>query len=39
MVLWLIIDDMSLDMIGAHQVMMDSAKMGMVFYDDNIILS
>jgi RTC4-like domain len=39
MVLRLIIDDMSLDMIGAHQVMMDSARMGMFFYDDNIILS
>jgi RTC4-like domain len=39
MVLRLIMDDMSLDMIGAHQVMMDSARMGMFFYDDNIILS
>jgi RTC4-like domain len=38
-VLRLIIDDMSLDMIRAHQVMMDSARMEMFFYDDNIILS
>ena len=39
MVLRLIMDDMSLDMIRAHQVMMDSARMGMFFYDDDIILS
>jgi RTC4-like domain len=39
MVLRLIMDDMSLDMIGAHQVMMDSARIGMFFYDDDIILS
>ncbi len=29
MVLRLIMDDMSLEMIGAHQVMMDSARIGM----------
>jgi RTC4-like domain len=39
MVLRLIMDDMSLNMIGAHQVMMDSARMGMFFYDNDIILS
>ena len=39
MILRLIMDDMSLDMIAAHQVMMDSARMGMFFYDDDIILS
>jgi RTC4-like domain len=35
MVLRLIMDDMSLDMIAAYQVMMDSARMGMFFYDDD----
>jgi RTC4-like domain len=38
-VLRLIMDDMSLNMIRAHQVMMDSARMGMFFYDNDIILS
>ncbi|MCJ1426427.1 hypothetical protein MMC29_004330 [Sticta canariensis] len=39
MVLRLIMDHMSLDMIRAHQVMVDSARMGMFFYDDDITLS
>jgi RTC4-like domain len=39
MVLQLIMDNMSLDMIRIHQVMMDSARIGMFFYDNDIILS
>jgi len=37
LVLQLIMDDMSLDMVGAHQVMMESARMGMFFNEDDIV--
>jgi hypothetical protein len=36
LVLRLIMDDMSLDTVGAHRVMMESATMGMFFNEDEI---